>query len=59
MVLEIRKAKIGLFKSKSKKAEEDAAAEVDSKCLVAEAAGEGEKKDNGVISRKCGIKYGC
>ena len=36
-----------ISKSESKKAAEDSAAEEDSKFLVAEAAGEGEKSDEG------------
>ena len=38
---------MGLSKSKAKKTAEDAAAEEESKCLAAEAAGEGEKSDEG------------
>ena len=52
MGLGIRKSKklalgMELSKSESKKAAEDSAEEEDSKCLVAEAAGEGEKSDEG------------
>ena len=52
MGLAIRKAKklalgMALSKSEAKKAAEDAAAEEESKCLAAEAAGEGEKSDEG------------
>ena len=52
MTLPIRKAKksalgMGLSQSESMKAEEDSAAEEDRKCLAAEAAGEGEKSDEG------------
>ena len=36
-----------LFKYEAKKAAEDAAAEEERKCLTAEAAGEGEKSDEG------------
>ena len=48
MGLAIRKAKIlalgmGISKSEAKKAAEDATAEEESKCMAAEAAGEGEK----------------
>ena len=51
----IRKAKIlalgmGLSKSEAKKAVEDAAEEEERKCLAAEAAGEGEKSDDGASS---------
>ena len=50
--LAIRKAKklalgMGLSKSKAKKAAEDIAAEEESKCLAAEAAGEGGKSYQG------------
>ena len=50
--LAIRKAKelnleMVLSKSEAKKAVEDAVVEEDSKCLAAEAAGEGEKSDEG------------
>ena len=50
MGLAIRKAKkmalgMALSKSEARKASEDAVAEEESKCLVAEAAGEGEKSD--------------
>ena len=38
---------MALSKSEAKKAAEDAAAEEDSKCLAEEAAGEGEKSDEG------------
>ena len=53
--LAIRKAKtlalgMALSKSKSTKAAEDAAAEEESKCLAAEAAGEGENSDEGELS---------
>ena len=52
MGLAVRKTKklasgMGLSQSEAKKAAEDAAAEEDSKCLAAEAAGEGEKLDEG------------
>ena len=52
MGLAIRKAKksaleMALSKSEVKKATEDAAAEEESKCLAAEAAGEREKSDEG------------
>ena len=48
----IRKAKklaleMALSKSEAKKAAEDAAAEEDSNCLAADAAGEGGKSDEG------------
>ena len=63
MGLAIRKAKnsslkMTLSKSEAKKAAEDAAAEEESKCLAAEAAGEGGNNMRG-ISRICGVKYGC
>ena len=50
--LEIIKAKkwslgMGLSQSKAKRADEDAAEGEESKCLAAEAAGEGEKSDEG------------
>ena len=50
MGFEIRKAKtfvlgVGLSQSEAKKAVEDASAEEETKCLAAEAAGEGEKSD--------------
>ena len=53
--LAIRKAKklalgVGLSKSEAKKAAEDAAAEEEIKCLAEEAAGEGEKSDEGASS---------
>ena len=38
---------MGIYQSKAKKAAEDAAAKEESKCLAAEAAGEGEKLDEG------------
>ena len=38
---------MALYKSEAKKSAEDAAAEEESKFLVAEAAGEGEKSDEG------------
>ena len=38
---------MGLSKSKAKKAAEDVVAEEESKCLAAEATGEGEKSDEG------------
>ena len=55
MGLALRKAKklalgMELSKSEAKKAEEDAAAEEDIKCLTAEASGEGEKSDEGSSS---------
>ena len=53
--LEIRKAKtmvlgMGLSQYEAKKAVEDAAVEEERKCLEAEAAGEGEKSDEGASS---------
>ena len=48
--LAIRKAKklaLGISQSKANKATEYAASEEESKCLAAEAAGEGEKSDEG------------
>ena len=55
MGLEIRKAKtmvlgMGLSQYEAKKAAEDAAVEEERKCLEAEAAGEGEKSDEGASS---------
>ena len=55
MGLAIRKAQklaldVALSKSEAKKAAEDAAAEEESKFLTAEAAGEGEKSDEGASS---------
>ena len=55
MGLAIRKAKnlaleMALSKSEAKKSAEDAAAEEESKFLVEEAAGEGEKSDEGVYA---------
>ena len=52
MGLAIRKAKklaleMALSKYEAKKTAEDAAAEEESKCLAAEAAGEGGKSDEG------------
>ena len=52
MGLAIRKAKklafgMGLPQSEANKAAGDAAAEEESKCLAAEAAGKGEKSDEG------------
>ena len=38
---------MALYKSEVKKAAEDEAAEEERKCLAAEAAGEGEKSDDG------------
>ena len=38
---------MALSKSEAKKAAEDVAAEEESKCMAAEAAGEGEKSDEG------------
>ena len=38
---------LAISKSEAKKAAEDAAAEEESKCLAEEAAGEGEKSDEG------------
>ena len=38
---------MALSKSRAKKAEEDAASEEERKCLASEAAGEGEKSDEG------------
>ena len=52
MVLAIGKAKksslgMALSKSEAKKAEKDVASEEESKCLAVEAAGEGEKSNEG------------
>ena len=63
MGLAIRKAKksaseMALSKPEAKIAAEDEAAEEESKCLAAEAAGEGGNNMRGV-SRICGVKYGC
>ena len=41
---------MGLSQSDSKKSAEDASAEEGSKCLAAEAAGQGEKSDEGASS---------
>ena len=43
------------YKLEAKKAAEDAAAEEDSKCLAAEAAGRGGKSDEGGIIRICSV----
>ena len=55
MGISIRNAKhfalgMGIYQSESKKAADDAAAEEESKCMAAEAAGEGEKSDEGASS---------
>ena len=55
MGLAIRKAKksalgMALSKPEALKASEDSAVEEDSKCLAAEAAGEGEKSEEGALS---------
>ena len=52
MGLAIRKFKklslgMGIYQSEAKKAAEDAASEEERKCLASEAAGEGEKSDEG------------
>ena len=41
---------MALSKSESEKAAEDASAEEERKCLAAEAAGEGEKSEEGALS---------